>query len=651
METATILDLPESAAPSIPIVADALQEAIERTQAYLLQHQARDGYWAADLESDVTVTAGYIPLMRFMGIVQTEREQKIVDLLQSRQLADGGWPSYNGGPGDLNVSVQAYFALKLAGIPADRPFMKRARSFVLSQGGAGQTHTFTKILIALFGQFEWKGLPSLPPELMLLPSWSPFTIYDFASWARATIVDLMVILTRKPVCAVPKDRGISELYTEPWDQIDWSLPAADKRLSWHSFFLSADRFFKLWEALPFQPGRKKALARAVQWIVDHQEADGSWGGIMLPWVYSLIALKDLGYPLDHPVIAKGLAGLEGFIVEDESTFLLQPAVSPVWDTALTTIALSDSGLPADHPALVQAGRWLLDRHVLTAGDWQIQNPRTQPGAWSFEFDNDLYPDVDDTAVVPLALMRVRLPDEDAKQAAIARGLAWILDLQSRNGGWAAFDRDNDMQILAHLPYGDFMTPLDPTSVDVTAHVVEFLARSGDERGRAALDRALQYLKDEQEADGAWYGRWGVNYIYGTAAALPALREAGQDMEQNWIRRAVAWLGAHQNADGGWGEGCGTYEDAALRGQGSSTPSQTAWAVMALVAAGEGDSPAARRGVEHLLDTQRPDGTWDEELFTGTGFPRAFYLRYHWYRLYFPLMALARYRQWQQEGSA
>lgn len=623
---------------------ETLEHAITRTQAYLLQQQSADGYWVAELESDATVAAGYIPVMRFLGIAQPERERKIVTFLKSQQTADGGWSSYPGGAGNLNVSVQVYFALKLAGVSPEEAFMQQARQFVLSRGGVGQTHTFTKIMIALFGQYDWRGLPSLPPELIWLPNWLPFTIYEFASWARATIVDLMVILTRKPVCAVPPSSGIGELYAEPVGSRGAPPAPSGRHGGWQRFFLALDRFFKVWEAQPLHPLRARALEAAVRWITAHQEADGSWAGIMLPWVYSLIALKSVGYPLSHPVMARGLAGLERFIVEDESVFRLQPAVSPVWDTALTTIALSDSGLRPDHPALVSAGRWLMGQQVRGGGDWQVKNPHTKPGAWAFEFDNDLYPDVDDSSMVPLALMRTELPDEVAKLEAIDRALHWVLDMQSRNGGWAAFDRDNDMQLLAKIPFADFMTPLDPTSVDVTSHVVEFLVRSGDRLSQAPCQEALRYLKREQQTDGSWYGRWGVNYVYGTAAALLAFHAAGERLEESYTRRGAAWLKAHQNEDGGWGESCQSYENPLLRGLGSSTASQTAWALLGLLAAGQGEGDAVRKGIDYLLRTQLADGTWEEEPFTGTGFPRAFYLRYHLYRVYFPLTALSRFRQ-------
>jgi squalene-hopene/tetraprenyl-beta-curcumene cyclase len=651
MVSAPVSDLTRKPPTPAEHDADALAEAIDRTQAYLLQHQAPEGYWVAELESDVSVSAGYVVVMRFMGIDQPEREGKIVHFLKSQQLPDGGWYSFPGGHGNLDVSVQAYLALKLAGVPADEPFMQRARAFILSQGGARETHTFTRILIALLGQFKWEGLPSLPPELMLLPGWSPFTIYEFASWARATIVDLMVILTLKPVRSIPEVLGIAELYTQPWDEIDWSLSPAEKLLSWEGFYLLLDKLFKAYEKLPLKPLRQRAMQEAVDWIIEHQEADGSWGGIMLPWVYSLAVLKALDYPLDHPVVAKGLAGLEDFIVEDESTSRLQPAISVIWDTGLTMVALSDSGLEEGHPALVKASRWLLQKQVFGGGDWQVKNPHTEPGAWSFEFENQQYPDVDDTAMVPLALLRVQLQEEEAKQEAIDKAVSWILAMQSRDGGWAAFDRDNDMQILAKIPYADFLTPLDPTSVDVTAHAVELLAKSSHSGSQAAYHRALAYLRHEQEADGSWYGRWGVNYVYGTGTVLPVLCAAGQEGDDERVQQAVRWLKAHQHRDGGWGESCASYEDPSLRGIGPSTASQTAWALMGLLAAGEGDSGAVRKGIDYLLSTQLGDGTWEEQPFTGTGFPRAFYLRYHGYRLYFPLMALGRYQQWLQQKEA
>lgn len=630
-----------------------LAEAILRARQALLRVQHPPGYWLGELEADASVTAGYIPLMTFMtGQVEGERRRKVVHSVLARQNAEGSWPVFHGGPGDLNVSLQVYFALKLAGLPADHPALEAARRFIQSQGGPARAGVFTRIWLALFGQFDWGSVPALPPEIIFLPNWFYFNIYEFASWSRETIMALIVVLTLKPVCEIPPGAGIAELYLEPPGQRRYPLGRSQKLWSWRSFFLLADRLFKLYEKMPFKPGRQKALRRVADWILEHQESDGSWGGIMLPWIYSLYALKSLGYPPDHPVMVRGMQGLEAFIVDEEAPpgsaqeagaggrFLLQPAVSPVWDTAWTVIALRESGLPADHPALQRAATWLLEKEIRHAGDWRIKNPHTPPGGWAFEFVNDWYPDLDDSAVVPRALLRVALSPEGeaAKTQAIARALRWVLDMQSRDGGWGAFDRDNDRRFLEHVPFADFMSPLDPTCPDVTAHVVEFLAEV--QPGAPARQRGLDYLFARQEPDGAWYGRWGVNTLYGVGLSLAALAAAGIPPEHPAVRKGLAWLVRCQNADGGWGETCQSYVDPAWRGRGPSTASQTAWALFGLLSQGQAGSPAAERGLAYLLDHQQPDGTWLEPEFTGGGFPGVFYLHYDLYRLYFPLLALA-----------
>jgi len=635
--------LEEKTAP-LATAPEQLAEAIRRAQAHLLDLQHPAGYWAGELEADASVTAGYVPLMYYMtGSVDPARRRKAVNFVQSKQRSDGSWSSYHGGPGDLNVSIQCYFSLKLSGVSGQEPSMQRARDFILAKGGIGKANVFTKIWLALFGQFDWRGAPTVPPEVILLPDWFYINIYEFASWSRATIVALTIVLTDKPVCRVPEQADVSELYVEPAGQRVYPLGKADRLLSWRAFFLWLDSLCKRWEKLPLKPGRGLARRRTEEWIVSRQEADGSWGGIMLPWVYSLVALKCLGRGLDDPAVARGLAGLEGFIAEDDATFRLLPATSPVWDTAWAVIALSDSGLPNDHPALRKAASWLLRQQILVGGDWQVKNPRTPPGCWAFEFANNFYPDMDDGAVVPLALLRVRLADkeEEDKARAIARALRWVASMQSKDGGWAAFDLNNDKQMLAHVPFADFMTPLDPTCADVTAHVLELLGTRWP--GAAALRKGLRYLQRTQEADGAWYGRWGVNYVYGTGLVLGALRAAGVKMTEGWVRRAQSWLVSRQNPDGGWGETCATYAAPELRGSGRSTASQTAWALLGLLAAGEGAGRAVGSGIDYLLRSQRADGSWAEDEYTGTGFPRAFYLHYDLYRAYFPLMALARYR--------
>ena len=631
----------------IGIDLTALERTIAKAQKWLLRAQYPEGFWWGELESNVTITAEYLLLGHFLGIKDEARWRKIANYLLDQQREDGTWAIWFGGPGDLSTTIEAYFALKLAGVDPDRPEMERAREFILSQGGVPNARIFTKIWLALFGQWRWEDLPVMPPELMLLPSWFPFNIYEFASWARGTIVPLLIVLALRPTVPIPESAKLDELYPEPRQA---RYPIRRKPGLWGWFFWWVDWALRLLERSPsawtWKPLRQRAIKAAERWILAHQEADGSWGGIQPPWVYSLIALKALGYGLDHPVMRKGLEGFERFAIEEGDTWRVQSCVSPVWDTALSMIALLDSGLPPDHPALIKAGRWLLGKQVLhSGGDWQIKMKGTKclPGGWPFEFENDLYPDTDDTAVVMLALLRTELPQAE-KQRALERGLQWLLAMQSRCGGWGAFDKDNTKRFITQIPFADFGAVIDPPSVDVTAHVLELLGELGYDSSSKAVRRALSYIKREQEPDGSWFGRWGVNYIYGTGAVLPALAALGEDMSQPYIRQAVEWLFTHQNEDGGWGETPASYKDPSLRGQGPSTASQTAWALLALLAADETENRAVERGIAYLIRTQREDGSWDEPHFTGTGFPGDFMINYHLYRHYFPLMALGRYRR-------
>ncbi len=626
------------------VLVDSLEKTIRKTQEYLIKAQNPRGYWVGELEADASVSAGYIPVMYFMtGKVDSTKQAKVINYVKSKQNPDGSWSSYYGGPGDLNVTVQVYFALKLGGVSAEEAFMRKARDFVISCGGVMNTNTITRIWLALFGQYDYRGTPSIPPEIVFLPNWFYLNIYEFASWSRETIMALILVLNTKPVCKVPGSFNISELYVEPEHKRRYVPARRDSPFGWKSFFLTADSILKTLEKLSFKPLRRTALARVEKWVVDHQEKDGSWGGIMLPWVYSLMALKSMGYQLDDPVISKGLKGLDVFLAEDEETLRLQPAVSPVWDTAWAALSLLESGIPADHPAIAGSGRWLINQEIRTEGEWKIKNPHTAPGCWAFEFDNDLYPDIDDTAVVARTLLGIKLAENEElpELEACRRSLQWVKAMQSSDGGWAAFDRDNNKHILAHVPYADFMTPLDPTSADVTAHAIEMLSKI--EPQSTALKKAVEYLKKTQEPDGAWFGRWGVNYIYGTGLVLVSLKAAGENMEQNYIRRAVQWLNSHQHDDGGWGETCETYQNPDARGKGPSTASQTAWALMGLIAANQQTDTTVEKGVKYLLNRQNDDGSWSEKAYTGTGFPRAFYLRYDLYRIYFPLLALSLYR--------
>ncbi len=618
-----------------------LDEAVRRSQDYFLRTQHPDGYWIGELETNVCMAAEYLLLTHFLGARDEERWQKIVTYIRSQQRPDGTWAIYFGGPPDLNATVESYFALKLAGVSPEDPAMQKAGDWVLSVGGVPKVRVFTKIWLALFGQWDWRGVPVLPPEMMFLPHWFPLNIYDFASWARATIVPMLIILSERPVCPVPDSARIDELFPAGREGTDYA-PPWPAGLNWKRFFHEADGVLRRYDRVAVRSLRERAYRAAEEWIVSHQEADGSWAGIQPPWVYSLIALKLRGYSLDHPVMKRGLDSFGGaWAVEDERVFYPQACLSPVWDTALAMIALLDSGLAPDHPALRAAARWLLGEQVLTGGDWQVHAPAVEPGGWSFEFENDIYPDLDDTAEVLIALARTCLPNERRKLAAIERGKRWLMGMQSRNGGWAAFDKDNTRRLTNEIPFCDFGEVIDPPSEDVTAHVIEALSLLG-ERDSETVRHGLRYLRRTQQADGSWFGRWGVNYVYGTGGVLPAFHAAGIDMSRGRFRRAADWLRDHQNVDGGWGETCASYGDPALAGIGESTASQTAWGLIGLLAT-NGPDQATEHAVRYLVENQEEDGQWNEPQFTGTGFPGDFYIKYHLYRNYWPLTALGRYR--------
>ncbi len=618
--------------------AGTAAHALARGVEHLRHLQDSGGWWKGELETNVTMDAEDLFMRHVLGIGDPDATAEAARWIRSQQRPDGSWATFEGGPADLSTTVEAYVALRMAGDPSDSAHLRRAAALVRDQGGLQASRVFTRIWLALLGQWSWDDLPALPPELIWLPPWAPLNIYDWGCWARQTVVPLTVVSALR-VCR-PLAFGLGELRTGtvPPRPGSWRTAAGAVE--------HLDRALRRYHRR--RPGRlrRDALTRSVEWVVRRQEADGSWGGIQPPWVYSILALRAAGYPLDHPVVRSALDGLESFIVRepgpDGTVRRLEACQSPVWDTALAVIALRDAGVGLDDPALAAAADWLSAEEIRCRGDWAVRRPDLAPGGWAFEFHNDGYPDIDDTAEVVLALQ-----GHQPAEPAVRRGIEWVLGMQCRDGGWAAFDADNTSSLIGRLPFCDFGAVTDPPSADVTAHVVEMLARLGV--GPEAMARGVDWLLREQDADGSWFGRWGANHVYGTGAVLPALAAAGVGADHPAVRRAVHWLLEHQNGDGGWGEDLRSYRDPAWRGTGASTASQTAWALLALLAAERADGQtdvaagaAVRAGVGWLVAHQRADGTWDEPQFTGTGFPGDFFINYHLYRLVFPVTALARY---------
>jgi squalene-hopene/tetraprenyl-beta-curcumene cyclase len=611
-----------------------VEEALHRATQHLIDRQAPAGWWKGELRTNVTMDAEDLLMRQFLGILQDDELEQSARWIRSQQRADGTWATFEGGPGDLSTTIEAYAALRLAGDTPGEAHMSAAREFVLAEGGIEASRVFTRIWLALFGEWSWDHLPSMPPELTFLPKWMPLNVYDWACWARQTVVPITVVATLRPVRPLPF--RLTELRTgAPTATAAGGAIAAGFRL--------LDRALKVYDRVPLNVARKIAIRRSLDWILARQEADGGWGGIQPPWVYSILALHLAGYALDSEPVAAALKGLEGFLVREDTADgpvrRLEACQSPVWDTCLAVTALLDAGVAPDHPAVESAASWLLGEEISVKGDWSVQRPELAPGGWAFEFANDYYPDVDDTAEVVLALRRVADVVPGAAAAA-QRGIDWTVGMQSSDGGWAAFDADNTRRLVEKLPFCDFGAVIDPPSADVTAHVVEMLAHCG-RADDPITARGIQWLLDRQEPDGSWFGRWGSNYVYGTGAVVPALVAAGVPAEAEPIRRAVDWLVEHQNEDGGWGEDLRSYVEDEWRGRGPSTASQTAWALLALLAAGTAPD-AAERGVAWLVRNQRPDGGWDEDIFTGTGFPGDFYINYEMYRLVFPISALGRY---------
>jgi squalene-hopene/tetraprenyl-beta-curcumene cyclase len=578
--------------------------AVERGATRLLELQHPSGWWVGELESNATMIAQHLFWHHFLGLRTPELDRKIANELLARQCDDGTWSIWFEGPPDLSTTVEAYAALKLAGVDPG----ERARDFIREKGGIGRARVFTKCFLALLGQWPWQWIPRLPPEVILMPPDGPFSVYDFACWARQTVVPLSVVQALRPVR--PAWIELREIGARPGRTKPPVRPS---------------------------PIRRVAFATAERWVRDRQEADGSWGGIQPPWVWSIVMLAALGHGFEDETLRAAVEGWDGFTIDEGDRLRPEACQSPVWDTALAVIALLDAGTSPRHPALRRAGEWLIGEEVRVRGDWAVRKPDLEPGGWAFEFENDLYPDVDDTAVVALALRRLGLGGE-----AVDRGLAWTAGMQSRSGGWGAFDVDNEAHWLYKLPFCDFGKVTDEPTADVTAHALEVLAPAGEYEDEVA--RGLDWLLGQQEADGSWFGRWGVNYVYGTGAALPALAACGVAPDHPAMRRAVSWLDRVQHRDGGFGEDIRSYADSSRRGSGTATPSQTAWALLGYVAAGEPDSEQAKRAADWLCTAQRSNGDWDEDHYTGTGFPLDFMIRYHLYRLHFPLMALGRLRE-------
>ena len=651
-----------------PVFAERLAEAIDLGVNYLLSLQAQEGYWLGELEADTTLESDYILYLHVLGRAEDERVAKLANYVRRRQLTDGGWNIYFGGPSELNATVKAYFALKLAGDAPDAAHMQKARERVHQLGGLEATNSYTRFYLAMVGGVSWDMVPAVPPELMLLPNWFALNIYEMSSWTRGIVIPLAILYAQKPYWPVPEHALVEELFRD--DTRKAAAFAWDQRpFTWRNLFLAFDRAFKLYERLPWKPLRQRALRQAQEWLLEHIERSDGLAAIYPAMMNAIFALLATGHSPDDPLTAREIDELARFEIEDRDTIRVQPCVSPVWDTAIAMVALEEAGVAPDDPALVRAAEWLLTHQVLGSGDWQVKNPGIEPGGWVFEFRNDFYPDVDDTAFVLMALQRVKYPATARLEAAARRGLTWLLSMQNRDGGWGAFDHDNDRRFLTQIPFADHNAMIDPSSADVTARVLECLGRYGWPASHPVMQRAVQYLQREQMPEGSWYGRWGVNYVYGTSGVLRAF-ETVAFTAQEYCQRGVAWLRSVQNDDGGFGESIASYYDAKRMGQGVSTPSQTAWGLIGLLAGTshqmavthknggqpgngcenghengqqEGCEDSISRAVAHLVEQQNSDGSWNEDEFTGTGFPCVFYLKYHLYRNYFPLYALSRYR--------
>ena len=673
--------------------AARLRSGIERTRDRLLSLQHPEGYWCAELQGDTILESEYILLLAFLGQGQTERAREAARYMLDQQCEHGGWAMFPGGPIEVSGSVKAYLALKITGHDPQNQYMLRASDAILRAGGIEKVNSFTRYYLAMLGLIPYGLCPAVPPEMILLPLWAPFNIYEMSAWSRTIIVPLSLLWACQPKTTLPLEHQLTELYASPEKTLPKTIGGVNHEgsasgwINWTKFFQRVDRLIKFGERLGIKPLRRRSMKLCEEWIIQRLEKSDGLGAIFPPIVWTVIGLRCLGYKDDSPVIVSQLAELDKLVIREVDPdgigrIRLQPCFSPVWDTAIATIALRDAGVSRHDPAIAKSVDWILSKEVKLPGDWILNHPKLEPGGWFFEFNNEFYPDVDDTCMILIALGKclpeglgrewtMELFDDrsandpeapvvfsgrsaTAEEAiaelqaatplvnAMRRGVRWLKAMQSKDGGWGAFDADNTREVLTKVPFADHNAMIDPSTSDITARVLESFAGLGIRPESSIHKRALDFIFKDQQPDHCWYGRWGVNYIYGTWQVLVGLIANGIPVDDIRVRRAVEWLKDHQQECGGWGETANSYDDPTLRGTGVPTASQTAWALLGLIAAGEANSSATKRGIDYLLRTQQPDGTWNETEFTGTGFPRVFYLKYHYYSLYFPLMALARF---------
>ena len=636
-----LLQREEAEVPALP--REPVAAALLQSGTALLQRQSEVGYWRFDLEADTTIPAEYILLQRLLDTVHPARERRLADYILSRQLPDGSWPLYEGGAGNISATVKAYFALKTVGHEPAEDALQRACVWVRNNGGAERVNVFTRILLATFGQLPWRTVPAMLAEIVWLPRWWVFNLDKVSYWSRCVIIPLLLIFSQRPV---HHGTNVRELFNKDPDtlkHIDQFSPGNHVK----NTFIIFDRLFKLLE--PLVPGfiRRLSMRRLETWMRAHMRGEGGIGAIFPAMANAVYALKLLGCDLNDPDLQRGVQAIEDLVIEDATQTYVQPCVSPIWDTCLSLSALSEAGLSTDHKAVKPAVDWLFDKQIFTRGDWLSKAPDLEGGGWAFQFENDFYPDVDDTSMVVMALLRAGAHRNPDRKKRIAQAVNWTIGMQNSDGGWGAFDIDNHYEYLNNIPFADHGALVDPSTADLTGRCIEMLAMLGYDKTFPPIARGLEFLQRDQEPCGAWFGRWGVNYIYGTWAVLVALGALGEDPKQPYLRKTVNWLQAIQNSDGGWGERCDSYDDATLGGSGDSTPSQTAWALLGLMAMGEAESAAVAQGIHYLTRNFDNARGWQEQAFTGTGFPRVFYLRYHGYSHYFPLWALGVYARHRQ----